>query len=136
EWAVPGKETRKASVGGEIGVHDDFYSCNTKWMSDDGASVVAPADIDQQPSEEVQRLAVKAFQLLDCAGMARVDTFLTKTGEVIINEVNTLPGFTRISMYPKLWQASGLSYSDLITELIELAKARHQMDSSIKTSAF
>src|SRR5690606_2067840 len=124
------------SVCGEVVVHDDFYSYNTKYIDDDGASIVVPADIDQRSSEEVRRLAVQAFQLLDCAGMARVDTFLTKTGEVIINEVNTLPGFTRISMYPKLWQASGLSYSDLITELIELAKARHQMDSSIKASAF
>ena len=77
---------------------------------------------------------MQAYQTLGCAGMARVDVFLTPDNEVIINEINTLPGFTNISMYPKLWQASGISYTDLITRLIELALERHQADRALRSA--
>ena len=93
-----------------------------------------PAAIDAAHSEAIRAVAIKAFQALECSGMARVDVFLTEAGEIIVNEVNTLPGFTNISMYPKLWQAAGLSYRDLITRLIELALERHQQTSQLKSS--
>ncbi|MBV6304865.1 D-alanine--D-alanine ligase [Candidimonas humi] len=134
ECAVLGNENPQASVCGEVVLHDEFYSYDTKYINDDGAAVVVPADIDARASDEVRRIAVEAFLALDCAGMARVDVFLTPEGKVIINEVNTLPGFTHISMYPKLWQASGMTYTELITRLIELAQERHAQDSALKTS--
>jgi D-alanine-D-alanine ligase len=96
--------------------------------------VVVPAAISAEDSEAIRAVALKAFQALECSGMARVDVFLTEDGEIIVNEVNTLPGFTNISMYPKLWQAAGLDYSALITRLIELALERHQQSSALKSS--
>ncbi|OHV09009.1 D-alanine--D-alanine ligase [Kushneria phosphatilytica] len=135
ECAILGNETPEASVCGEIVVSgDSFYSYDTKYISDDGATIAVPADIDQASSDEIRRVAVRAFQTLECAGLARVDVFLTPQGQVVVNEVNTLPGFTRISMYPKLWQASGLSYSALVGRLIDLALARHGQDMQLKSS--
>lgn len=134
ECAVLGNDDPQASVCGEVVLHDEFYSYDTKYINESGAAVVVPADIDPRSSDEVRRIAVEAFLALDCAGMARVDVFLTPQGKVIVNEVNTLPGFTHISMYPKLWQASGVSYTELITRLIELAQERHAKDSALKTS--
>ena len=84
-------------------MHDEFYAYDTKYINEDGADVVVPADIDALTQARIQQVALQAYQALECAGMARVDVFLTAGGEIIINEVNTLPGFTRISMYPKLW---------------------------------
>lgn len=135
ECAVLGNDEPQASLCGEIVVHDDFYGYETKYIREDGADVVAPADIDPADGERVRAVALAAYRALECAGMARVDVFLTPAGEVVINEVNTLPGFTRISMYPKLWQASGLSYSALITRLIELAMERHRADLALRSSA-
>ncbi|WP_394517051.1 D-alanine--D-alanine ligase [Pantoea sp. SGAir0175] len=134
ECAVLGNEAPEASPCGEIVVHDAFYSYDTKYISESGAQVVVPADISAEASEAIRAVAITAFQALECFGMARVDVFLTETGDIIVNEVNTLPGFTNISMYPKLWQAAGLSYSDLITRLIELAQQRHQQSSQLKSS--
>ena len=105
-----------------------------KYIDDNGAQVVVPAAIAPEVNDHIRAIAVQAYQTLGCAGMARVDVFLTPDNKVIINEINTLPGFTNISMYPKLWQASGLGYTDLITRLIELALARHQADSALKSS--
>jgi D-alanine-D-alanine ligase len=96
--------------------------------------VVVPAEIDPAVNDAIRQIAVQAYQTLGCAGMARVDVFLTPENEVIINEINTLPGFTNISMYPKLWQASGISYTALISRLIDLALARHQADSALKST--
>lgn len=134
ECAVLGNDDPQASVCGEVVLHDEFYSYDTKYINESGAAVVVPADIDPRSSDEVRRTAIEAFLALGCAGMARVDVFLTPQGKVIVNEVNTLPGFTHISMYPKLWQASGMSYTELITRLIELAQERHARDSALKTS--
>jgi D-alanine-D-alanine ligase len=134
ECAVLGNDDPQASLCGEIVLHDEFYSYDTKYIDDQGAAVVVPADIDEAVSSEVRRVALEAFRVLDCAGMARVDVFLTPEGKVLVNEVNTLPGFTSISMYPKLWQGSGLGYTALITRLIELAQERYVRDRGLKTS--
>ena len=134
ECAVLGNDEPEASPCGEVVVHDAFYSYDTKYISADGAQVVVPAAISEEASEAIRAVAIRAFQALECFGMARVDVFLTESGEIVVNEVNTLPGFTNISMYPKLWQAAGLSYSDLITRLIELAQQRHQQSSKLKSS--
>lgn len=129
ECAILGNDTPEASVCGEIVLNDDgFYSYDTKYISESGAAVAVPADIDATASDEIRRIALEAFKTLECAGLARVDVFLTPDNRVIINEVNTLPGFTRISMYPKLWQASGMAYPALVTRLIELALERHARD--------
>ena len=134
ECAVLGNATPEASVCGEVVVHDEFYSYDTKYISENGADVVVPADISADAQQRIRDIAVRAYQALDCAGLARVDVFLTRSGEVVINEINTLPGFTRISMYPKLWAASGLDYTALITRLLELALERHASERSLRSS--
>lgn len=134
ECAVLGNEVPAASVCGEVVVHDDFYSYDTKYISDSGAETVIPADIPAQTEQRIREIAVRAYQALDCIGMARVDVFLTPAGEVVINEINTLPGFTRISMYPKLWAASGLGYTALITRLVELALERKTQDQALRST--
>lgn len=134
ECAVLGNDDPQASVCGEIVVHDAFYSYETKYISERGADVVAPADLDPATDARIRAIALRAYEALECAGLARVDVFLTAEGRVLINEVNTLPGFTRISMYPKLWQASGLSYRALVTRLVELALERHRGDAALRSS--
>lgn len=134
ECAVLGNDHPKASVCGEIVLSDEFYSYDTKYINEQGALVRAPAELSPEINGKIQHIALQAFQALECQGMARVDVFLTPDDEVIINEVNTLPGFTNISMYPKLWQASGLSYTDLITALIELALERQENDRALASS--
>lgn len=134
ECAVLGNDFPQASTCGEVVLNSDFYSYDTKYIDDKGARVVVPADIDPAINDKIRAIAIQAYQTLGCSGMARVDVFLTPENEVVINEINTLPGFTNISMYPKLWQASGLGYSELITRLIELALERHAADSALKSS--
>jgi len=134
ECAVLGNDYPEASPCGEVVVSDAFYSYDTKYISETGAHTVIPADIPAAVDEAIREVALTAFTALSCFGLARVDVFYTEDGEIIVNEVNTLPGFTNISMYPKLWQAAGLSYQDLITRLIELALERHQQNASLKTS--
>jgi len=135
ECAVLGNAHPQASVCGEVILHDEFYSYDTKYINEQGASVAVPADLSPETNDRIRAIALQAFEVLECRGMARVDVFLTQQGEVVINEINTLPGFTNISMYPKLWAASGLGYSDLITKLLELALDQHQQDSQLKSSA-
>jgi D-alanine-D-alanine ligase len=125
ECGVLGNDEPIASVVGEIISSNEFYDYRAKYI-DGKSQAVIPADIPQETAEEVRRQAVQAFLALDLSGLARVDFFLEKeTGQVYINEVNTLPGFTTISMYPKLWEASGLPYAQLMDRLIELAIERH-----------
>ena len=131
ECAVLGNDLPQASVCGEVVVHDEFYAYDTKYINPDGADVVVPAAINGDAQARIQQIALQAYQVLECAGMARVDVFLTAEGQIVINEINTLPGFTRISMYPKLWGASGLGYTALITRLIELALERHAADQAL-----
>jgi D-alanine-D-alanine ligase len=128
EVAVLGNDDPVASLAGEIVPSHEFYSYEAKYLDEKGAQLLIPAPVSSEVMEEAQRLAVAAFLAVDGAGMARVDFFLRPTGEVLINEINTIPGFTQISMYPKLWQASGLSYPELIDRLVELAVERHERE--------
>ena len=134
ECAVLGNDNPQASTCGEIVLNSEFYAYDTKYIDDQGAKVVVPAAIDSEVNDKIRQIAVRAYQTLGCSGMARVDVFLTADNDVVINEINTLPGFTNISMYPKLWQASGLDYTSLISRLIELALERHAADRALKTS--
>lgn len=134
ECSVLGNEEPKASLLGEILPQTEFYSYESKYIDEKGADLAIPADVSEETTKRVQEIAIQAFKVLECEGLARVDFFLTEAGEIYLNEVNTLPGFTKISMYPKLWEVSGLSYQDLITTLIELAIDRHQQDHQLKSS--
>lgn len=126
ECAVLGNDDPKASVVGEIVPCHEFYDYEAKYLLD-GSQILIPADISDSVSQHIQNMSVAAFKVLDCAGMARVDFLLEKkTDRIFINEINTIPGFTPISMYPKLWEASGVSYPELIDRLIRLALDRHQ----------
>jgi D-alanine-D-alanine ligase len=136
ECAVLGNDEPQASLCGEIVLSDAFYSYDTKYINEQGAQVIVPAAIEPEVSDKIRDVALKAFRALECFGLARVDVFLTPDNNVVINEINTLPGFTNISMYPKLWAASGVSYSQLITRLIELALERHQQDRALNSSVF
>ena len=134
ECSVLGNDDPRASVPGEIRPAADFYSYEAKYL-DDTSELLIPAPLTVDQTKEVQRMAVGAFQAIDCSGLARVDFFLEdETGRILLNEINTMPGFTSISMYPKLWQAGGLSYADLIDRLIELAQERHADKTSTKFS--
>jgi D-alanine-D-alanine ligase len=134
ECAVLGNEQPIASGCGEIVVGSGFYSYDSKYIDEDAAKVVVPADIPAEASERIRQLAVEAFLAMECSGLARVDVFLTDSGEVLINELNSLPGFTRISMYPKLWQAAGMTYSELVSRLIDLAIERHAARRNLQTN--
>jgi len=134
ECAVLGNDEPLASVVGEVIASNEFYDYHAKYL-DNKSQVIIPADIPQATAEEVRRQAVTAFLALDLSGLARVDFFLEKeSGQVYINEVNTMPGFTQISMYPKLWEASGLTYAQLLDRLVELAIERHQEKQRNRTS--
>jgi D-alanine-D-alanine ligase len=134
EVAVLGNHDAKASVVGEIIPGKEFYDYEAKYLSD-GSVPVIPARVPKTLSEKVRKFALMAFQACDLSGLARVDFLLDPaTGDLFLNEVNTLPGFTSISMYPKLWEASGLAYKDLITRLIELALERAAERASLSYS--
>lgn len=125
EVSVLGNEDPDASIPGEVVPGDDFYSYRAKYI-DDTSDLLIPAPLDEDLSEEIREIAIKAFRAIDGAGMARVDFLLDKNdGKPYVNEVNTIPGFTSISMYPKLWEATGLPYSELLDRLIDLALIRH-----------
>jgi D-alanine-D-alanine ligase len=129
EVSVLGNDDPVASVAGEIVPRGHaFYDFEAKYLDEHGAELVIPADVPPGTLEELQRLAVAAFRAIDGAGMARVDFFLMQDGRVLVNEVNTIPGFTGISMYPRLWEASGLPYPELVDRLIELAIERHEAE--------
>lgn len=133
ECSVLGNEDPIVSLPGELIPQHEFYSYEAKYLDDKGALFEIPAKLTEQQIRDIQHLAVRAYTTLCCEGMARVDLFLQKNGRVVLNEINTIPGFTQISMYPKMWAASGLSYSDLISRLIELAIERFQKESHLKT---
>jgi D-alanine-D-alanine ligase len=134
ELSVLGNDRPKASIPGEIIPHREFYDYAAKYL-EEGTRLVIPAKLSRAQVKKFQEYAVRAFRCLECRGMARVDFFLERgTGRIYINEVNTIPGFTSISMYPKLWEASGLSYRELIDQLIELALAEHREKQRTKYS--
>lgn len=134
ECAVLGNEEPQASLPGEVIPQHDFYSYEAKYIDKNGAAFAIPAKIDASVISQVQELALKTFKVLCCEGMSRVDMFLTDDNKLIINEINTIPGFTSISQYPKLWEASGIPYSQLLDQLIECAIARFKREQSLQTS--
>ena len=134
EVSVLGNDEPITSVPGEIIPSREFYSYAAKYI-DDSSDLLIPAPISPEHTELIQQLAIMAFKALDCSGLARCDFLLERaTGEVFLNELNTMPGFTPISMYPKLWEASGISYTELIDRLIELALERHQDKQQSRTT--
>jgi D-alanine-D-alanine ligase len=126
ECSVLGNDEPVASLPGEIVPGKEFYDYTAKYV-DEGSQLIIPAKLTKAETKKVQELAVAAFQAVDCSGLARVDFLMDpKTGKIFLNEINTMPGFTAISMYPKLWGASGLGYADLIDRLIQLGIERHE----------
>lgn len=143
EEAVPGREVEVAVLGndnplpsvcGEIVPQQEFYSYRAKYLDEHGALLRIPAPLAPELSERIRAMAVEAFRVLECEGMARVDFFVRPDLEPVVNEINTLPGFTRISMYPKLWEATGLPYAQLLDRLIDLAIERHRRESALQRS--
>ncbi len=134
ECAVLGNEDPIASIPGEVKPNHEFYSYEAKYIDENGALLEIPAQLPKEVLKKVQETAVAAFKVLECEGMSRVDCFVTKDGRVLVNEINTIPGFTKISMYPKLFEASGISYSDLIDRLIQFALARAEREKKLETS--
>ena len=126
ECAILGNNELIASKPGEIIPRHSFYSYEAKYIDSEGASLEIPANLPDDVVEQVQSMAKKAYKVLSCSGMARVDMFLTTSGYIILNEINTLPGFTKISMYPKLMEISGIPYPELIERLVNLALERHK----------
>jgi D-alanine-D-alanine ligase len=125
ECSVLGNDQPQASVAGEIVPAQEFYDYNAKYL-DEGSKLLIPAKLSAAQQKKVQQMAVAAFQAVDCAGLARVDFLMDpKSGKIYVNEINTMPGFTSISMYPKLWAATGIPYPELIDRLIQLGLERH-----------
>jgi D-alanine-D-alanine ligase len=137
ECSILGNQDPEASVPGEIVTDRSrhlFYSYEAKYIDEQGAALEIPARLAPEVRERVRDIGVKAFLALGCEGMARVDFFVKREGDVLVNELNTIPGFTNISMYPKLWEASGLPYPELIHRLIRLALDRHRREEALQSS--
>ncbi len=132
ECAVMGNEEPQASVAGEVTPTHAFYDYEAKYLDANGATLQIPADLSKEVLENVQKLAIKTFQVLCCSGLARVDFFLTEKDALYVNEINTLPGFTKISMYPALWQESGVGYSELLDRLIQLALEKYEEEIQVQ----
>jgi D-alanine-D-alanine ligase len=129
ECAVLGNDEPVASVPGEVIAAGEFYDYRAKYL-DQNTVIEVPAVLSAETAEAVQRMAVTAFRSIDCEGMARVDFFVREPGDVYVNEINTIPGFTGVSMYPMMWQASGMSYAELVDRLVELALERHEREAA------
>lgn len=132
ECSVLGNEYPIASLPGEIIANADFYSYDSKYINNRSVSKI-PAELDKKTIKKIQNMAVQVFKVLNCEGMGRVDFFLKDNGEILVNEINTLPGFTAISMYPKMWEASGMPVSKLLDNLIRLAQDRFKREQKLKT---
>ena len=134
ECAVLGNDDPIASVPGEIIPTHEFYDYDAKYLDENGARLEAPAKLPPDTVQRVQDLAVRTFKTLNCEGMGRVDFFLQADGALLVNEINTIPGFTKISMYPRLWGLSGISYTELIDHLIQLAVERFEREQKLQTT--
>jgi len=134
ECSVLGNSKPEASVPGEVMASHEFYSYEAKYIDEKGAVIEIPAKIPVEKVKQIQDLAVETFRTLYCEGLGRVDFFLKANGDIIVNEINTIPGFTQISMYPKLWEATGISYTELIDRLIQLAIERFTKEQKLKTN--
>lgn len=124
----------KASLPGEVIPQHEFYSYEAKYVDDNGALLEIPAKLSADVVKRLQMMAEKTFHVMGCDGLTRVDFFLKPDGDLYINEINTIPGFTKISMYPKMWEATGLSYKNLISQLITLAFEKYEAEQKLKTS--
>jgi D-alanine-D-alanine ligase len=129
ECAVLGNSPAKASLPGEIVISKEyeFYTFDAKYVDGKAVEIHVPAKMDDTISKQIQEFSLKAYQALNCEDFARVDLFLTADGEVYVNEINTIPGFTNSSMFPMMWKERGINFTDLITKLVELAEARYQL---------
>lgn len=125
--------TPKASRPGEIRVQAEFYSYEAKYVDENGAQLFAPAEVSEAIEKQMQDLSTRAFTAMGCDGFARVDFFWSEKEGLVLNELNTLPGFTSISMFPRMWEASGLAYTQLISEIIELGLQRFENDAKLRT---
>lgn len=134
ECSVLGNDHPIASLPGELIPQHEFYSYEAKYLDQNGALFEIPAKLPAEIIENIQTMAIQAYQVLCCEGMARVDMFLTESNQIYLNEINTIPGFTAISMYPKMWEKSGLPYTDLIDRLIQLALERFEKEQRLQTS--
>lgn len=134
ECSILGNDYPVASLPGEVIPKREFFSYEEKYIDEGGPDFRIPANLPSDLVEKIQKRALQAYQTLCCEGMARVDFFLTASGEVVVNEINTIPGFTQVSMYPKLWEVSGIPYAELIDRLIGLALERHQKERCLKTN--
>lgn len=136
ECAILGNHDPMASIPGEVITHSkhEFYSYEAKYLDSEGALLQVPADLPDSMIRTIQRLSIASFKVLECSGMARVDFFVKQDGQIFVNEINTIPGFTMISMYPKLMKASGIAYPDLIDRLIELAFEKFKQEKQLKNS--
>ncbi|MGA0256270.1 MAG: D-alanine--D-alanine ligase [Saprospiraceae bacterium] len=135
ECAVLGNHNPQASLPGEVIPRDQFYSFENKYLDEKGAILKTPAELDENQIRDVQKVAIDCFTVLECRGMARVDVFLQEDGRIVVNEINTIPGFTNISMYPKLWEVSGLDQTSLISRLIDLAIEHHTEQNALRLKA-
>ena len=135
ECAVLGNEQPEASLPGEIICKNSFYSFEAKYLDDHAVDVVIPADLTKTQITNIQKIALKTYRILECEGLARVDVFLTESDDIYVNEVNTLPGFTDISLYPKAWEHAGLNTPALLEQLIELAIERHEKREALQYNA-
>lgn len=132
ECSVIGNEKPVVSVPGEIKLSSDFYTYEAKYISEDAAQPIPKAELSQKQKKQIQETAMYVYDTLGCEGMARVDFFLTKKGKLYVNEVNTLPGFTNISMFPKMFEESGIKYSDLLDKIIGFAIERGEKQDKLK----
>jgi D-alanine-D-alanine ligase len=134
EFSVLGNDIPVVSIPGEIRPRHEFYSYEAKYIDSDGAVLIIPAEIDSEFSAEISNAALKGYKALNCCGMARIDFFVDEdSGDFYLNEINTIPGFTSISMYPRLWGESGISYPELLEKLIELALERREKKNKLRT---
>ncbi len=134
ECSVLGNQHPTASLPGEVVPKNDFYSYKAKYIDEDGATLIVPADLSKDLAQQIQAVAIQTFKTLCCDGLGRVDMFLKADGRIVVNEINTMPGFTSISMYPKLWKASGLSYAELVDSLIGMAFEKFEQVKKLKSS--
>lgn len=124
----------RASVAGEVIPQLEFYSYEAKYLDDSGALLKIPAELSEDVMKKVQAVAVQTYKVMGCDGLTRVDFFIRPGDDIFVNEINTIPGFTKISMYPKMWEASGITYKDLITTLIQFAFEKFETDNKLMTS--
>lgn len=135
ECAVLGNENPKASIPGEVTMNTDFFDFESKYVDKDASGCLIPADEPEEILEEVRRQAVIAFKAMGCEGLSRIDLFITEDKEILLNEINTIPGFTSVSMYPKMWAKTGIPYAELLDLLIEFGLDRYKKEQALKITA-